>query len=164
MLERYGGFIKQQQQQRIMEPVSSPAEGLEFYLSHKPVVRESAETTKLSVVYDASARAHSEAPSLNECLNLGPPQQNQLWKVLTRAWFHPVAVTRDIKQTFLQVRIFEEDLDALRFHWLEDLHSKRVRILRFMRVLFGPSPSPFLLKGVIQQHLSNYSEEYAEIV
>ena len=31
-------------------------------------------------------------------------------------------------------------------------------------MLFRLSPSPFLLGGVIQQHLSNYSEEYAEIV
>ena len=39
--------------------VSGPVTGSrEFYIPHKPVVRESAETTKLRVVYDAPAHAH----------------------------------------------------------------------------------------------------------
>lgn len=33
------------------------------------------------------------------------------------------------------------------------MHSSEVEILRFTRVVFGLAPSPFLLKGVIQQHL-----------
>jgi len=77
----------------------------EFYIPHKPVVRESAETTKLCVVYDAPARANSGALSLNECFNPGPPLQNQLWNVLVRARFHPVAIAGDIKQAFVQLRI-----------------------------------------------------------
>ena len=72
----------------------------EFYIPHKPVVRESAETTKLRVVYDAPARAHSGAPSLTECLNPGPPLQNQLWSVLVRTRFHPVAIAGDTNRPF----------------------------------------------------------------
>lgn len=45
----------------------------EFYIPHKPVVREIAESTKLRIVYDASARAHDNAPSLNDCLHAGSP-------------------------------------------------------------------------------------------
>lgn len=116
----------------IVERVSGPVTGRqEFYIPHKPVLQESAETTKLRVVYDASARANSGAPSLNECLNPGPPLQNQLWNVLVCAHFHPVAIAGDIKQAFLQVRIREEDCDALRFHWLKDLNSQTVQALRF---------------------------------
>ena len=36
------------------------------------------------MVYDASARANKGARSINECLNLGPPLQNQPWAVLVR--------------------------------------------------------------------------------
>ena len=60
-------------------------------------MREAAESTKLRIVYDASARAHSEAPSLNDCLNAGPPLQNRLWDVLVRMRFHPVALTGDLQ-------------------------------------------------------------------
>ena len=112
-------------------------------------MRESAETTKLRVVYDASARAHSGAPSLNECLNPGPPLQNQLWSVLVRARFHPVVIAGDIKQAFLQVRIREDDRDALRFYWLKYLNSQTVEALRFTRALFGLTCSLFLLGGVV---------------
>ncbi|XP_015778215.1 PREDICTED: uncharacterized protein LOC107356088 [Acropora digitifera] len=136
----------------------------EFYIPHKPLVRESAETTKLCVVYDASARANSGAPSLNECLNPEPPLQNQLWNVLVPACFHPVAIAGDIKQAFLQVRIREEDRDALRFHWLKDLNSQTVEALRFTRALFGLICSPFLLGGLVQHLLESCRENYPEIV
>ena len=57
-------------------------EAPESPVPHKPVVRESAESTKLQIVYDTSARAHPDAPSLNDCLNTGPALQNRLRDVL----------------------------------------------------------------------------------
>ena len=164
-IERYDQFIQDQIEAGIVERVSGPVTGSrEFYIPHKPVVRESAETTKLRVVYDASARAHSGAPSLNECLNPGPTLQNQLWSVLVRARFHPVAIAGDIKQAFLQVRIREEERDALRFHWLKDLNSQTVEALRFTRALFGLTCSPFLLGGVVQHLLESCRKKYPEIL
>ena len=138
--------------------------GVKFYLPHKAVVRESAATTKLRIVYDASAREHQQAPSLNECLEMGPPLQNHIWKVLVRGRFHPVAVTGDLKQAFLQVRIRKEDRDVLRFHWFANLQSKTIETMRFTRALFGLAPSPFLLGGVIQQHLEKSRSEHPEAV
>ena len=128
------------------------------------MVRGSAETTKLRVVYDASARAYSGAPSLTECLYPGPPLLNKWWSVLVRARFQLIAVTGDIKQAFLQVRIREQDRNALRFHWLKDLNSKEVETLRFTRALFGLTSSPFLLGGVIQHLVDSCRERYPEIV
>ena len=128
------------------------------------MIRETAESTKLRIVYDASARAHDKAPSLNDCLHAGPPLQNQLWVILVRARFQPVLTTGDMKQAFLQVRIREEDRDAMRFHWIADHETRRVETLRFTRALFGLSSSPFLLGGVIRRHLENCRATYPEIV
>ena len=164
-IERYDQVIQDQIKTGIVERVGGPATGQhEFYIPHKAVVRDTAETTKLRVVYDASARAYSGAPSLNECLNSGPPLQNKLWSVLVRSRFHPVAVTGDIKQAFLQVRIKEQDRDALRFHWLKDPSSQTVETLRFTRALFGLTSSPFLLGGVIQHLLESCRQNYPDIV
>lgn len=69
-----------------------------------------------------------------------------------------------MKQAFLQVRISEQDRDAMRFHWIADLETRRVETLRFMRTLFGLSSSPFLLGEVIKQHLENCRKTYPEIV
>ena len=72
----------------------------------------------MRIVYDASARTDDAAPFLNECLESGPPLQNQLWKVLVRGRFNAMAIAGDIQKAFLQVRILAEDRDALRFHWI----------------------------------------------
>ena len=150
--------------QGVIERAPDTVVGEECYIQHKPVILEKAECTKLRIVYDASARVEDNAPSLNECLNPGPPLQNQLWSVLVREGFNPVALAEDIKQAFLQVRICEENRDALRFHWLKDVNSKEVETYRFTRALFGLAPSPFLLGGVIKQHLEVWRSKSPETV
>lgn len=157
LTESYGQIIAEQQNEGIVESAPKQAKGTEFYIPHKPVVRPGAESTKVRIVYDASARAHKDAPSLNECLEIGPSLQTKLWKVLVRERMHPVAVTGDLQKAFLQVRIRESERDALRFHWREDEHSE-LRILRFTRALFGLGPSPFLLGGVIETHLKLWEQ------
>ena len=101
--EKYAEVIEQQRSEGIVETAMEPPTGNKFYIPHKPVVRMEAESTKLRVVYDASARENPHAPSLNDCLYAGPPLQNRLWNVLVRMRFHPVALTGDVKQAFLQV-------------------------------------------------------------
>ena len=100
MLSEYDAVISEQLEQEAVEKATEKAEGKVFYLPHRAVVKEEAETTKLWIVYDASARAHSNAPSLNECLHAGPPLQNKLWSVLIRNRFHAGAVTGDLRKAF----------------------------------------------------------------
>ena len=126
-------------------------------------MRTQAQSTKLRVVYDASARENPQEPSLNDCLYAGPPLQNRLWNVLVRMRFHPVAVTGDIKQAFLQVRIRKAERDSLRFHWKSNKQSL-VETLRFTRALFGLVCSPFLLGGIVERHLESWEECEPELV
>ena len=164
MLAQYDAVIREQLEEGVVERAPSEAMGKEFYLPHRAVVRENAETTKLRVVYDASAHAHNDAPSLNDCLHNGPPLLNQLLSVLTRNRFHSVAVTGDIRKALLQIRIRQAERDSLQFHWIKDVHSSEVEILRFTRVVFGLAASPFLLNGVIQQHLELWRPRLPESV
>ena len=69
-----------------------------------------------------------------------------------------------MRKAFLQVRIREGERDALRFHWLRDLHPTEIQTLRFTRALFGLAPSPFLLGGVVEQHLESWSDRLPECV
>lgn len=94
----------------------------------------------MRIVYDASARAYDSAPSQNDCLEVGPPLQNQLWKVLLRGRFHAAALAGDVRKAFLQVRIREKDQVALHFHWLDGKNPLRFRTYRFTRALFGLGP------------------------
>ena len=143
--EEYDAIIREQREEGVVEGAEMPAQGKEFYIPHKAVIRENAATTKMRIVYDASARAKDTAPSLNGCLETGPPLQNQIWRVLVRGRFYAVAIGGDIRKAFLRVRIGEEDRDALRFHWIDRENPEKVRTLRFSRALFGLDLSPFFL-------------------
>ena len=160
---QYKEVIEGQRKKGIIESADLPIVGNEFYIPHKPVVRPSAESSKLRIVYDASARAYDDVPSLNECLHTGPQLQNKLWNLLVRGRFHPVAVTGDLQKAFIQVRIRASDRDALRFHWRESTHPP-VETLQFTRAPFGLTNSPFLFGGVIETHLVNWEEREPEIV
>ena len=163
LTDSYSEIIETQKAEGIVEVASQDSQGVEFYIPHKPVVRESAESTKMRIVYDASAKANGEAPSLNQCLNPGPPLQNDLWNILVKMRFHPVALSGDVKQAFLKVRIKETDRDALRFHWSPDANHE-VETLRFTRALFGLTSSPFLLGGVLEHHLKCWESRKPEVV
>ena len=74
----------------------------------------------------------------------------------------PIALAGDIKKAFLQVRIREEDRDALRFHWIKDIQTEEVETLRFLKSMFGLAQSPSLLGGTIEQHLTSYRNQARE--
>ena len=110
-------IITQQLEDGVIELAPQEASDKEFYIPHKAVVKNTAETTKLRIVYDASAKESRTSPSLNDCLNPGPSLQNLLWSILVRSRFLPILLTGDLEKAFLQVRIKEAERDALRFHW-----------------------------------------------
>ena len=53
----YNAIIQEQLADGIVERAPNTVQGREFYIPYKGVVRETAESTKLRIVYDASARA-----------------------------------------------------------------------------------------------------------
>ena len=100
--------------------VKSP--GQVHCLPHKEVVRNDKDTTKLRVVYDASAK--NNGPSLNDCIYAGPLLTPLIFNILIRFRIHPVAVTADIEKAFLNVAISPEHRDYLRFLWMNDPSSE----------------------------------------
>ena len=159
----YDDIIREQLNEGMVERAPEAPGNKEFYIPHKAVVKESAESTKTRIVYDASAKASSDAPSLNECLNPGPPLQNKLWDVLVQQRAYPVVVTADIRKAFLQIRIRENERDSLRFHWQKEPHSE-IEVLRFTRALFGLISSPFLLAGVLECHFDAWEKKYPDLI
>ena len=77
----------------IQEVSEGEPTGKEFYLPHKPVINHSTESTKLRIVFDASARENDRSPSLNDVIEVGPLLQNHMWKVLVRNRMCPVTLT-----------------------------------------------------------------------
>ena len=72
-LKEYDGILNDQRKRNFIERVDVPSEGKNIhYLPHFAVIREESKTTKLRVVYDASAKPSKFVPSLNDVLHTGP--------------------------------------------------------------------------------------------
>ena len=87
---------------------------------------------------------------------LGPSLLPSVYDILLQFRSGKIGLVSDIKQAFLNIAIAEEHRDLLRFLWYEnfDADDPEVIILRFTRVVFGLTSSPFLLNGTISSHVS----------
>jgi hypothetical protein len=165
LLETYHSIIENQLDEGVVEVAPEKAErSREHYIPHKPVVREHAESTKVRIVYDASAKADERSPSLNDCLDIGPPLQRRILDILLRSRMRPILLAGDIKQAFLQIVIREIERDVMRFLWINDLQRKEMMVYRMTRAMFGLGPSPFLLGGTLNVHLEKYAQQYPQCV
>ena len=168
---QYNDVIREQLKQGIIEPVdqgTTNGVGKVHYIPHHEVIRVDKETTKLRVVYDASAKAQSTTPSLNDCLYAGPPLSSLIYDILLRFRVHKVAISGDIEKAFLNISVDPRDRDYLRFLWVDGTGSKHpnLQVYRFARVAFGISSSPFLLNATIRHHLTSTDlpEEFVDCV
>ena len=131
-----------------------------FYMPHKPVLREEAATTKVRMVFDASAKPHPLANSVNDCMHTGPSLHPLLWDILIRARMSTHLLLADIQKAFLQIGIKEEDRDGFRFLF----NINRNEHLRFARVPFGGESSPFLLGATLSYHYDQQPDEFNDTV
>ena len=130
-----------------------------FYLPHRPVVREASLSTKVRPVFDASAKGDNGV-SLNDCMTIGPKLLPDLFAVLLRFRRWQFGLTADIQKAFLQISLAGPDCDVHRFLLMEQNGS--IRHMRFKRVTFGNSASPFILNAVIKYHLAKFS--HSEVI
>ena len=127
LLTDYDTTIKDQVSKGIVEVVSPAVNGRVHYLPHHGVVRQDKTTSKLRIVYDASARSHGA--SLNNCLYTGPKFGQSIFDILLRFRAQQVALTGDIEKAFVMVSVKEEDRDSLRFLWVENRSEEPPEIL-----------------------------------
>ena len=159
VLKEYDAVIKDQLTKGVVEIVEKEdigELGKVHYIPHHAVIRRDKETTKLRIVYDASAK--TSGPSLNECLYTGPAMTHNIMDIILRFRSHKVALAGDIEKAFLMIAVSEADRNVLRFLWFDDVWSDQPKIivLRFTRVVFGVSSSPFLLNATISHHIEQY--------
>ena len=166
MLKEYDRIISDQLQKGIIDavPEEEPRPAQVHYLPHHAVVRKDKATTKLRIVYDASAKC--DGPSLNECLYKGPKFNQLIFDLLLRFRSYRVALTADVEKAFLMIAVDNTDRDVLRFVWVDDVtkNDPKLRIYRFKRVVFGVSSSPFLLNATVKFHLESFMRSHKAVV
>ena len=129
VLQQYDDTIREQIRAGIVEdtPLDIKGSTQVHYLPHHAVIHSDKSTTKLRIIYDASAKAEGTS-SLNDCLLVGPKFNQKLLDILIRFRAHCIVVTADIEKAFLMVAVVERDRDALRFFWVHDILENPPRI------------------------------------
>ena len=99
-----------------------------FYLPMHGVSKESSSTTKLRIVFDASAKS-SSGVSLNDTLIPGPSLYPKLTTILNRFRRHNIGLSADISKMFREVVLDPAERDYHRF-LMSDPNSQEVKTYR----------------------------------
>ena len=130
-----------------------------FYMPHEPIVKLSTVTTKVLMVFGASAKPQPLTTSINACMFTDPPLQPLLWNIMVRVRMSTSLLLGDIEKAFLPTGVKEEDRDAFRFLFNIKGTEKH---LRFTLVPFGVEASPFLLGATLQHHFEQKESEFED--
>ena len=162
-IQEYNEVMQEHIQNGIIEEIPKcPSGEVVHYVPHHAVIREDAESTKLIIVYDCSAKESLDKPSLDDCLETGPSLQPLLFDILLQSRMNYYCITGDIKKAFLKIRIHPRDRDSLRILWYEDLITKQIKEYQFTREIFRAGPSPYILNAKIRKHVGKFSSKYPE--
>ncbi|GFX38784.1 integrase catalytic domain-containing protein [Trichonephila clavipes] len=120
-----------------------------YYIPHQAVLGPDKSTTKLRVVFNASAKT-SKGISLNDALLKGGIVQNELWCTLLRFRKHIIAFSADVKKMYRQVKIHPSQQDLLRIVWKTSADSP-LKTYRLTTVTYGTTCAPFLATRTLLQ-------------
>ena len=101
LLEKYSNIIHEQFAKGIIERVGSSEEDNEirkYYIPHHAVITPEKATTKIRIVYDASAKIKRSVKSLNECLYRGPVILEDLCGLFLRFRMKKIGLVSDIEK------------------------------------------------------------------
>ncbi|XP_076229449.1 uncharacterized protein LOC116429801 [Nomia melanderi] len=158
LLEQYSQFLNEYIELGHMTEVKddSPFEG--FYLPRHSIVKDTSNTTRIRVVFDASAKG-STGISLNDTLLTGPTIQDILFSILLRFRCHNFVLTADVEKMFRQINIHHEDRAFQKILW-RDSRQGPLKTYCLNTVTYGTACAPFLAIRCLQQTAEDESENF----
>jgi hypothetical protein len=157
--EKYEECINDWKRKGYVEEVQEDvwANEMSLYWPHFAVVREDKTTTKMRIVLDGAARW--KGFSINDALSAGPNLIADLTSIMVRLRWHLVAVSADIANMFLRIKLKPEDRRYHRFLWA-DSAGAAVKTYQFSSHVFGNAGSPAVANFVTKEHASRNREEF----
>lgn len=133
-----------------------------FYLPHHPVIKECSLTTKVRVVFDASAKTDTGL-SLNDVQYSGPTIQRDLLSTLLCFRIYPYVLNADISKMYRQVLIDPSERSYQRILWRNpDSPQAQIECFELNTVTYGCASSPFLAVRCLTQLALDFQTEYPE--
>ncbi|XP_051156765.1 uncharacterized protein LOC127278878 [Leptopilina boulardi] len=152
---QYTEFLKDYEDLGHMTEIASDSFSDGYFLPHHPVIKKSSLTTKLRVVFDASAKT-STGISLNDVLMVGPNLQDDLFSLLVRFRSHVYAITADITKMYRQIELHPDDR---KFLWRENC-DQPIKIFALNTVTYGTASASFLATRSLIQLANDVQESY----
>ncbi|XP_037959088.1 uncharacterized protein LOC119688482 [Teleopsis dalmanni] len=128
-----------------------------YIIPHHCILRPQSTTTKLRVVFDASART-SSGRSLNEILMVGPTIQQDLILILLTFRLHRYALTADISKMYRQFVIDPRDRNFQLVIWRNTVNEP-LQLFQLNTVTYGMSAAPFLAIRSLTYLANAYQKE-----
>ncbi|XP_018359703.1 PREDICTED: uncharacterized protein LOC108758956 [Trachymyrmex cornetzi] len=129
-----------------------------YFIPHQPVLRPESTSTKLRVVFDASAKTDN-GKSLNDTLLPGPNLQNNLLHLMLRFRTHLYTVNADIAMMFRQIMIAKEDRNLQLILW-RCQESEPVEVFNLNTVTYGTACVLYLAQHCLQKLAEEEGESF----
>lgn len=124
------------------EVKSSSINERQYFIPHHGVLKESSTTTKLRVVFDASAFSTNKT-SLNSILMVGPIVQSSLVEILMRFRKHRFVIVGDVEKMYRMVWVNNEDAKYQNILWRASVNEP-VKQYSLCTVTYGTAPASFI--------------------
>ncbi|XP_045446878.1 uncharacterized protein LOC123655084 [Melitaea cinxia] len=131
-----------------LSDIDAPHEN-SYFMPHHGVLRDESTTTKLRVVFNASAPTNSGL-SLNDLQMVGPTIQSDLFSILLRFRQHRYVMAGDIEKMYRQVLVNENQRHLQQIIWRDD-PSQPLQTYTLNTVTYGTASAPFLSVRCLKQ-------------
>lgn len=129
-----------------------------YFLPHHAVIKERSTTTKLRVVFDASAKTTLNK-SLNDILHSGPVVQKELFEILISFRTHKYVILTDVKRMYEQVTLDPAHTHLQSILWKENLNDPLL-CFQLQTVTYGVTSSSFLATRCLVELARRYEDQY----
>ncbi|CAK9806969.1 hypothetical protein ANTQUA_LOCUS5085 [Anthophora quadrimaculata] len=142
----------------MVEIENSDCTDVGYYLPHHAVVKTDSLTTKVRVVFDASAKSDTGI-SLNDVLMIGPTIQEDVFSLIARFRKHTYVLTADIEKMFRQILVHPDDAVYQKILWRKN-PKDRLKTYLLNTITYGTAPAPFLSIRCLQQLADDEASNY----
>lgn len=153
----YSDFIHEYEDLGHMTRITTTPNAPHYFMPHHGVFREHSTTTKLRVVFDASA-ASSSGTSLNDIQLVGAPIQGDLFAILLRFRQHRFVACADVAKMYRQVLIDPQQRDLQLILWRDEL-TQPISIYKLNTVTYGTASAPFMSVRCLKQLAADLSAD-----
>nr|CAH7768785.1 unnamed protein product [Callosobruchus chinensis] len=157
----YCDFMEEYAKLGHMERVKVTGNELCYYMPHNGILREDSLTTKLRVVFDASAPT-SSGFSLNHLQMAGPTIQQELLNILLRFRQHKYVVAADIAKMYRQALVQPNERPLQRILWRKNPEDE-LEVWQLNTVTYGTKSASFMAIRCIFQMANENAELHPEI-